>query len=135
MAAPPIKYPTRVSHIVQAPRPVPSQMDLVTAAELGRLRYLAGARKTLALGIVGPVLIADANGARGPRYVRVRSAPGTPVQQTFFSTDTEPSLSNSDPLTLTGNDFFEQLLLPGEALYARNNGVVAYQLIVYQVQV
>lgn len=134
MSAPPIKFATRVSQSPADPPVVVTKEDIYTAAVAGQQRFMLRVRKTLSLPVGERITLSDANGAKGPRYVRVRSLPGGAPQQTFFSGDTEPSAANSDPLTLVGNDFIEQVLLPNEALYAVNNGVVAYNVIVYEVQ-
>jgi len=135
VAAPQIKFPSRPSQTpVQPARKIPTD-EYIMAAETGRLRYLAGAVSSKLLPMGTPTKLADAAGASGIRYVRIRSNPVGAPQPTFFSQDISPSGSNGDQMTLVGGDIFEQLLLPGEKIYATNNGAVAYSVIVFEVQI
>lgn len=119
-----------------------SAQSLLLVGVVGRLRRVMGGRvrgitlPNAVLGVEQAVKISDNISAKHARFVSVQAGVGSPVVIVSFARDADPAVESGQPVALTpGGDPFEQILLPGEALYAVNLGVVAARALVAEVEV
>lgn len=108
-------------------------------AEIGRLRLPFAQRRGINLPapVSGgqPVAIATNDGSY-PKYIRVYPAAGA-GSLTFFNSSTSMSAEGAFAQNIAAgvDGFIECVMMPSEKLYAQNQGLIDFRVIVFEVSV